>query len=271
MHFGATLRILRTDAGISLRELGDRVGVSSAYLSRVENGHDAAPTPDRLRAIAHALSLPPMSLVEMSDRITPLAADYLERVPLARDLLVDIVKRQLGDVELARVKAFIDREFPLPNARARRVGNVCAGLSVERVVVGVSCTDFEDVLDVAATRLAAAIPGASPRDVSASMRDRERASSTFAGHGFAIPEAIVPGADDIAALLVLKKPLKVPTPDGLPLRVVLARAFAARGPSGLEQLVQLARVADADLAEALTQAPTARHALRVLEDAVATP
>ena len=45
LNLGATLRLLRVEAGLSLRELAARVGVSTAYLSRVENGHDAAPTP----------------------------------------------------------------------------------------------------------------------------------------------------------------------------------------------------------------------------------
>ena len=33
MHFGATLRLLRMESGISLRALAQRVGVSGAYLS----------------------------------------------------------------------------------------------------------------------------------------------------------------------------------------------------------------------------------------------
>lgn len=47
-QFGAALRLLRVEAGLSLRALAQRIGVSSAYLSRVEHGHDAIPTPDRL-------------------------------------------------------------------------------------------------------------------------------------------------------------------------------------------------------------------------------
>ena len=58
MHFGAALRLLRVDAGISLRGLAEEVGVSSAYLSRVENGHDAPPTADRLVALAEAIGIP---------------------------------------------------------------------------------------------------------------------------------------------------------------------------------------------------------------------
>lgn len=51
MHLGATLRLLRTDAGLSLRDLARRIGVSSAYLSRVENGVDAPPRPSVCRPL----------------------------------------------------------------------------------------------------------------------------------------------------------------------------------------------------------------------------
>ena len=69
MHFGATLRLLRIEAGLGLRELAQRVGVSSAYLSRVENGHDAPPTPDRLATIARILGLSPSVLLELGQRV----------------------------------------------------------------------------------------------------------------------------------------------------------------------------------------------------------
>jgi HTH-type transcriptional regulator, competence development regulator len=38
MRFGETVRALRTAQGLSLRDLGKRVGVSYAYISKVENG-----------------------------------------------------------------------------------------------------------------------------------------------------------------------------------------------------------------------------------------
>ncbi len=68
MVFGSVLRLLRVDAGSTLRGLAATVGVSSAYLSRVENGHDPAPTPDRLVAIAHAIGVSPQLLVELAER-----------------------------------------------------------------------------------------------------------------------------------------------------------------------------------------------------------
>ncbi len=266
MNFGATLRILRTDAGQSLRELGEAVGVSSAYLSRVENGHDAVPTPDRLRAIARALGLAPTALFEVTDDVRPLASDYMERVPAARELVAEIVRRDLGEAQLARVRDFLDREFPLRAGRGETRSSILSRLTPDRVVLGLVCHDFDDALDVAATRLAS--EKREVLEIREAMRARENESSTFAGHGFALPQAVVPGSE-AAALVTLRKPLRTDTPDGLPLRVVLAEVHPRRGRSRLEALVSLAKVANGALADALCEATTPQKALRVLERALA--
>lgn len=118
MHFGATLRLLRVDAGLTLRALARRIGVSSAYLSRVENGHDPAPTPDRLIAIADALGLPRAVMVELAQQAGPAVAGYLDRVPEASTFFLDIARRDFRGPQIARIKAFIDAEFPKPHERA---------------------------------------------------------------------------------------------------------------------------------------------------------
>src|SRR5262245_34440207 len=153
MHFGATLRLLRTDAGVSLRALAQQIGVSSAYLSRVENGHDAAPTADRLVAIAHALRLPPALLVELAHKVTPFVSSYLERTPAAGALFVEIARRNLTGPQVARIKAFMDSEFPA-SAPQGPMGTprLSALLSSDRVVLKMSCAHLEDVVDVAALR-----------------------------------------------------------------------------------------------------------------------
>ena len=112
MHFGATLRMLRLDAGIGLRELAARIGVSSAYLSRVEHGRDPAPTPDRLATIADALQMPRALLFDLAQQTGPAVSGYLERAPEAGLLMLEIARRNLGRSEIARIKAFIDAEFP---------------------------------------------------------------------------------------------------------------------------------------------------------------
>src|SRR5687768_17296721 len=117
LNLGATLRLLRVEAGLSLRELAARVGVSTAYLSRVENGHDAAPTPERLEAIARELDLPAPLLVDLAQRVSPYLAHYLEAEPAAGALFLEIARRQLDAAALTRVHAFLEAEFPQPPSR----------------------------------------------------------------------------------------------------------------------------------------------------------
>src|SRR5690606_11460779 len=104
MHVGATIRLLRLGAGVGLRDLAERIGVSSAYLSRVENGRDAPPTADRLEAIARELALPPALLLEVAGRVSPFLSSYMREVPAASALFVDIARRNLDADAIARVR-----------------------------------------------------------------------------------------------------------------------------------------------------------------------
>ncbi|WP_437784114.1 PTS sugar transporter subunit IIA [Sorangium sp. So ce1097] len=254
-EFGAALRLLRVEAGLSLRALAHRIGVSSAYLSRVENGHDAIPTPDRLTAIASALGLPPALLLELGRQVEPLVSRYLDRVPAANALFAEIARRDLSGPQLARVKAFIDAEFPvsapLGEAPARRLS---ALLTPERIVLQLSCAHIEDVIDVAASRLAA--PGGAPpaSALAQEILRRERESPTALGNGVAVPHAIVPGARQAAVVATLAEPLAVPTPGGAPLRLVVVLVCGEAGRAHLELLAEVARFASRNAADALCAA-----------------
>jgi transcriptional regulator with XRE-family HTH domain len=122
MHFGATLQLLRNHAGLSLRGLGLQVGVSAAYLSRVEHGRDAAPTAERVLAIAAALRLPGALLLEILELLGGDAGEWLRATPIGRRLAAELRLRSLSEAQLARVLAFVQREFPLgPEAERRTV------------------------------------------------------------------------------------------------------------------------------------------------------
>jgi nitrogen PTS system EIIA component len=261
MHFGAALRVLRTDAGVSLRQLAAQVGVSSAYLSRVEHGRDQAPTADRLTAIARVLGLPPVLLLELADRVSPFVADYLERVPAASALFLDIARRRLSPAQLVRIRSFIDREFPTPSTpSATRLGKL---LTVDRIVLGLSCRDFDDALDIAASTLT--LEGRQDaRRFSAALREREDESSTALGDGVAAPHAVYPGARAQASMVLFAEPLDHPTPDGRPLRVLVALLLEPNAKSQLEVLAQVARLASPEVVDALCEATTPRDAIRIV-------
>ena len=249
MDFGATLRLLRMDAGWTLRELAEHLGVSSAYLSRVENGHDAPPTPDRLAVIARLFGLAPTTLIELADRIAPFTTDYLGRSDAARALFLEIARRDLAPVEIARVRAFIEREFPRPTARRTPEHPLAAMLDPDRVITGLSCSELEDVIDVAAPKLASTARRTA-REVREAILARERLCPTALGGGLAVPHAIFERVPPVAAVVILRRGLDVGAPDGLAVKVFIVHIDRG-GREHARTLAEMARLADHDRVSAL--------------------
>src|SRR5690606_3796855 len=154
MHFGATLRLLRLESGLSLRDLARRLSVSGTYLSRVENGLDPVPTPARLEAIARELEVPPPLLMGLAHRVSPLVVDYVQQEPEAGALFLEIAHRRLDEQQLAEVRTFLDRRFPTTVTDHPAPRGISDILSLDRIVVGLTCSSIDDVFDVAASRLA---------------------------------------------------------------------------------------------------------------------
>jgi|GEM_PF-1070720 len=248
MHFGATLRLFRVERGLGLRELARRIGVSGSYLSRVENGHDPPPSPERLATLADALGISRPLLVELAGQLGPAAAGYMHRVPAAASLLLDLAKRDLGSGAIARLRAFLDQEYPDAGA-GRRTPRCTDLLSAERIVLGLRCTDFDDVLSTLVARLPL-LPGLIGKDVLQSVRQREEGAPSLLGGGFALPHASVSvggSFQGLATLAILAQPLAAATPDGQPLRwaalVVCARGEQDGSLTASAELVLLASFA----------------------------
>lgn len=265
MHFGAALRLLRMESGISLRALAHKVGVSGAYLSRVENGHDPAPTPDRLVAIADAIGVPAAVLLDLAQQTGSAVSGYLQRVPAASSLFLDIAERNLGSAQIARVKAFIDAEFPIrrgrPGPGATRLRDL---LTPSRVVLKLSCSQLEDLIDVAVSRLPQ-VSGLTSREMAARIWTREQEAPSVLGGGFAVPHGLVPGALPAAVLVTLARPLAVDTPDGQPVSVALVIVWGESGRRNLDLLARTARLAGSNVADELRAAATPARALSVIE------
>lgn len=255
IHVGATLRLLRVDAGLGLRELARRIGVSSAYLSRVEHGLDAPPTTDRLGAIARELGIPPTLLVDVAHRVSPFVASYLEEEPAARTLFLEIARRGLTAGELARVQAFIEAELPgrsVP-AREERAAGLAELLTPDRVVLGLECSNVGDLVDVAASRLAGATDTPA-RDLAVLLRRAEEDAPGAIGSGLYLSHASVVCAAPVASVVVLRRPLREVTPDGLALRVGVVVVRPRRGGASQVQLLRVARLGARGLADALQDA-----------------
>jgi PTS system nitrogen regulatory IIA component len=262
MNVGATLRLLRTDAGLSLRQLAARIGVSSAYLSRVENGHDAPPTGERLAAIARELELPLDFLVEVGERLPPSLEAYLRESPAARRLCGELVRRRLGARELERVRRFVETEFPSADDPPRSLPTLAALLKPGHVVLQLSCSDLEDALDVAAARLVTRGERPSARELAADLLAREGEATTSVGQGVAIPRTFVSGGPPRLAVITLARSLRLTAPDGLPVRTLFVMVSPDRGLEHIARMAQVARLANRGISDALASARTAPEAIR---------
>ncbi|RJG55384.1 XRE family transcriptional regulator [Sphingobium terrigena] len=70
---GIYLKSLRSGTGLTLREVEDATGkdVSNAYLSQLENGHIAKPSPNVLHSLASVYKVPYAKLMERAGYISP--------------------------------------------------------------------------------------------------------------------------------------------------------------------------------------------------------
>jgi nitrogen PTS system EIIA component len=266
MHLGATIRLLRIDAGLSLRDLAQRIGVSSAYLSRVEHGHDAVPTHDRLQAIARELGVPAHLLVDAGNKVGPALEKYVEAVPSAGMLFLDIAQRQLGPAEIARVRGFVEREF-IAGARSSERPSLARLLCPDRVILQLTCPALEDALTLAASRLARTREGPSAWTVAEELLRRESAASTVVGSGVMVPHAFFPGVSPSATLVTLARPLSVGDAQGSePVRLLVVFVHSGPERSHLALLAHVACLSSHGLAERLATAKTPEETLaRVAE------
>jgi len=264
MRFGAILRLLRRESGLSLRDLARRLSVSGAYLSRVENGLDATPTPARLQAMASELGIPAPLLMDLAHRVSPLVIDYVSRVPEAGTLFLEIAHRSLSARQLAELRSLLDERFPIQRKARKPVVSIASLLTKDRVLLRFTCSSMEDVLDVAAGRLA----GAAKRNSAAiapALNARENELSSAIGAGVAVPCAFIANTQPAAVLITLAAPLAYSTPDHEPLRLVIVLAGPERATDRSVRLAHVARLAARGLADELTRASSPAEAISRLE------
>ena len=105
MGFGNRLRAMRTAKGLSQRALGERVGVSFTYISKVENGKldfGDYPSEDLICRLAAALDTDEEELLLLAEKIPEaIRRRFFER-PDAFRLIAG-----LDDERLDRVLAFL--------------------------------------------------------------------------------------------------------------------------------------------------------------------
>ncbi|MFV8754856.1 helix-turn-helix domain-containing protein [Nannocystaceae bacterium ST9] len=264
MDFGRTLRLLRIDAGLSLRGLARTIGVSGAYLSRVENGHDPPPTADRLIAIARAIRLPPERLLELAHPSDVAVAGYLQRVPAVAHLFMQIAERNLDGAQVARVMRFVDEQFPEQRALGDTPLRLRPLLQVERLALRIRCDDRADLIAVVAAKLAAGEGGSSATLIRA-LHEREREASTELGEGLLLPHAALPGVACRAALVTLAQPL-ASAPGRPDASVAIGLIYDSEAEPPLPLLAHLAHFAEPERVEQLRACTSPAQLLRTVAE-----
>jgi len=98
--FGDTIRDLRTAQDLGLRETATRVGISPAYLSRIERGKEHPPRPEVIKELAKVLAADPDVLFRLSSSTDPDVVAFLHNQPDAMNLLRFIKDANFSDREL---------------------------------------------------------------------------------------------------------------------------------------------------------------------------
>lgn len=85
--FGETIRDLRIAKDLGLRETAVKVGMSPAYLSRIERGKERPPSPEIIKALASQLAADPDVLFRLSASTDPDVVEFLHSSPEVMSLV----------------------------------------------------------------------------------------------------------------------------------------------------------------------------------------
>ena len=102
--FGAVVRSLREETGLSQREMARRVGITAAYLSDIEALHRRPPSKEILQKMASELEVAPEELFDLvgleTDRIPPDVPEIVKTRPESVSLLRAIRHHQASSQQI---------------------------------------------------------------------------------------------------------------------------------------------------------------------------
>lgn len=101
--FGETIRDLRVAQDLGLREAAGKVGISPAYLSRIERGKERPPRPEVIKALAKVLAADPDVLFRLSSSTDPEVVDFLHDQPEAMALLRYLKDAAFSETEMEQL------------------------------------------------------------------------------------------------------------------------------------------------------------------------
>jgi transcriptional regulator with XRE-family HTH domain len=101
--FGETIREMREAQTLGLRATAERLGISPAYLSRIERGKERPPKPELIKRMARLLGGDPDLLFRLATSTDPDIAEYLNLVPNAPEFLRTAIKLRLTSDDFAEL------------------------------------------------------------------------------------------------------------------------------------------------------------------------
>ena len=114
MTFGEKLRELRRQAGLTQRDLAEKVGLDFSYISKVENDRNPPPAADTIVKICEALEMPAESLLALKGQIPSDVAEGISSNVVAQQFLRETHRLGLSEKEWQYLRAEVKR------LRARR-------------------------------------------------------------------------------------------------------------------------------------------------------
>ncbi|MDF5729266.1 MAG: helix-turn-helix transcriptional regulator [Rhizonema sp. PD38] len=109
--FGETIRQLREAQQLGLRETATMVGISPAYLSRIERGKEHPPKPEIIKALAKVLAADPDVLFRLCPSTDPDLVTLLKERPKVLELVRLVMAKELSDQQLGQIEHFIKRDI----------------------------------------------------------------------------------------------------------------------------------------------------------------
>ena len=100
------MRDLRTAQDLGLREMAVKVGISPAYLSRIERGKERPPRPEVIKELARLLATDPDVLFRLAESTDPALTGYLQENQDATNLVRYLVESGATRADIAAVFAF---------------------------------------------------------------------------------------------------------------------------------------------------------------------
>lgn len=109
-EFGKEIKQLRLAREIKLREMAARVGISPAYMSRIESGRELPPKGERIVKIAEVLDVPVDDLLSLAGKIDPLIENYITQTPSIPEFLRKMRDSNISPKKLKRLFAELDKK-----------------------------------------------------------------------------------------------------------------------------------------------------------------